>query len=431
MVPTRRAARCAGAGPPAGGLKAALDGYDSLLTLDSPTAWAAFLLWSVPLPAAIGAILTAAEQKTGPAARAPLESIEQSTDKPLGVQRNLMWAFPSFSCFLKEPEQQPPLDMPSWQKWALFLNSWAGLAWYLNYKCKIEDELKAYFGKGLSGTQVVAPFAAGFTSGILGEYLYGSLELPPFSDLPSTLFWGGFAWIYVMQFVLYSSVNKLYASKNLQEPLLTWGLLVPGYNFVTGIRQIHFLSKFWAMERGEPMQPDAFCEMFPFSTKEQLGVVEFFSQPELWLRWDRLGLETPTWTDLRSLKLSTLSDPSSSKPSSGPGVAPPVDKLTEMIRRKSASSSTENTPLDAATTAGVPGQTQKAQVAAADMSFSARLEALAAERTERMSATLLRNAAPGPAAAPSASAAPAAPADTDLAQFRRESVEALKKELCK
>ena len=173
------------------------------------------------------------------------------------------------------------------------------------------------------------------------------------------------------------------------------------------------------------MQPDAFCEMFPFSTKEQLGVVEFFSQPELWLRWDRLGLETPTWTDLKSLKFSTLPDPSSSKPPTGPGVAPPVDKLTEMIRRKSSNSNAENTPLDAATTAAVPGQKQQAQVAAADMSFSARLEALAAERTERMSATLLRDAASGPAATPSA------PADTDLAQFRRESIDALKREYSK
>ena len=42
---------------------------------------------------------------------------------------------------------------------------------------------------GLGGAVVVYPFAAGFTSGILGEYLFGSLELPPFSDVPSTLFW--------------------------------------------------------------------------------------------------------------------------------------------------------------------------------------------------------------------------------------------------
>ncbi len=47
------------------------------------------------------------------------------------------------------------------------------------------------------------PFAFGFASGILGEIAFGSLELPPFSDVPSSLFWGGFAWIYVMQVLLY------------------------------------------------------------------------------------------------------------------------------------------------------------------------------------------------------------------------------------
>ena len=54
-------------------------------------------------------------------------------------------------------------------------------------------------GAGLGGAAVVYPFAGGFVSGILGEMAFGSLELPPFSDVPSTLFWGGFAWIYVMQ----------------------------------------------------------------------------------------------------------------------------------------------------------------------------------------------------------------------------------------
>lgn len=35
-------------------LRSAFDGYESMLTLDTPAAWAAFLLWSVPLPATIG-----------------------------------------------------------------------------------------------------------------------------------------------------------------------------------------------------------------------------------------------------------------------------------------------------------------------------------------------------------------------------------------
>lgn len=38
-------------------LKAAFPGYESMLALDTPAAWAAFLLWSVPLPATIGSFM--------------------------------------------------------------------------------------------------------------------------------------------------------------------------------------------------------------------------------------------------------------------------------------------------------------------------------------------------------------------------------------
>ncbi len=137
--------------------RSAVDGYDSLLSLDSPAAWAAFILWSVPLPVAIGSILRFAESTSGQAERPALDVITKSTDKPLGVQRNLMWCFPSFGCFLKSADRQPPLGMPYWQKWGLFLNSWAGLAWYLNYKIKIEDELKEYNGEGLGGAGTQFP----------------------------------------------------------------------------------------------------------------------------------------------------------------------------------------------------------------------------------------------------------------------------------
>lgn len=204
-----------------------------------------------------------------------------------------MWAFPSFGCFLETIDEQPPSFMPAWQKWALLINGWGGIAWYLYYKYQIEEELKRYSGEGLGGLAVVAPFALGFFGGITGEILFGSLEHEPLYDLCSTAFWGGFAWIYVMQFKLYSKVNELYQSRGLTPPLLVWGLLVPGYNFVTGIRQIHFLSQFWAMERGEAPARDAFCELFPFATKQTLGVVELFINPELWVRWDRLGMTPP------------------------------------------------------------------------------------------------------------------------------------------
>mmetsp|Transcript_57886 Transcript_57886/g.141976 ORF Transcript_57886/g.141976 Transcript_57886/m.141976 type:complete len:353 (-) Transcript_57886:718-1776(-) len=270
---------------------AAMEGYTSMMTLDTPEAWAIFLFWSVPLPLVIGTLLRIAQGNSGDSGLPVQTSAtkwEKGTGEP-GIQRNLMWAFPSFACLLNSAESQPPLNMPLWQRWGLLLNSWVALGWYLFYKVQIEDELKEFTKEGLGGLAVVAPFALGFIGGLIGEYLYGSLEHEPFYDLCSSLFYGGFGWIYVQQFILYSKVNELYRKDNLTEPLLVWGLLVPGYNFVTGIRQIHFLSKYWAMKRGEEMQRDQFSELFPFATKETLGVIELFTKPELWVNWELMG----------------------------------------------------------------------------------------------------------------------------------------------
>ena len=152
----------------------------------------------------------------------------------------------------------------------------------------------------------------------------------------------------MVQFILYSNVNKLYTAKGYQAPLLTWGLLVPGYNFVTGIRQIHFLSKFWAIERGEEMQPDAFCEMFPFATAPTLGVRELFTNPALWIAWQRLGYHTPTLHDIASLNFTKLKQGGGGSAgldtasqltgqARARAAAPsPADRLTELLRAKQA-----------------------------------------------------------------------------------------------
>ncbi|MGJ3245214.1 MAG: hypothetical protein ACFE0I_03965 [Elainellaceae cyanobacterium] len=58
-------------------------------------------------------------------------------------------------------------------------------------------------------------------------------------------------WIYVVQFKLYHTINRLYRQEGLQEPLIVWWILIPGLNLLVGLRQIHFLSKFWAMKRRE------------------------------------------------------------------------------------------------------------------------------------------------------------------------------------
>jgi hypothetical protein len=53
-------------------------------------------------------------EATSQASRASLDVIAKTEGRPLGEQRNLMWAFPSFGCFLQDPAQ-PPLDMPPLQ----------------------------------------------------------------------------------------------------------------------------------------------------------------------------------------------------------------------------------------------------------------------------------------------------------------------------
>lgn len=148
------------------------------------------------------------------------------------------------------------------------------------YKYQIEDELKRRTGEGLGGALIVLPFAAGLSLGIIGQVLYGSLET---FDFFSGAFYAAFAWIYVNQFVLYEKVNGLYEQAGLPRPIATWWLVVPGLNFVTGIRQIHFLSALWSLERGEVPRADPFCELFPFATKPQLGVRELLTDSSLWM----------------------------------------------------------------------------------------------------------------------------------------------------
>jgi hypothetical protein len=126
----------------------------TMLPLDSAGQWAGFLLWSVPLPVTIGALLRVAEGKVpqiAPVADAAAASPSTIAKGPAGVQRNLMWAFPSFSVLLKDHAAEPPLTLSLPTKLALFVNSWAGLGWYLYYKWQIEDELRDYTGEGLGG----------------------------------------------------------------------------------------------------------------------------------------------------------------------------------------------------------------------------------------------------------------------------------------
>jgi hypothetical protein len=68
-------------------------------------------------------------------------------------------------------------------------------------------------------------------------------------------------------------------------------LLVPKRETAPQIYAWHrlCLCRFWAIQRGEELQPDAFSELTPFTTKETLGVIEFFTSPVRGGEIERLG----------------------------------------------------------------------------------------------------------------------------------------------
>ncbi|PSN18353.1 hypothetical protein C7271_12970 [filamentous cyanobacterium CCP5] len=117
-----------------------------------------------------------------------------------------------------------------------------GLAYYGYYKWVIQDELRRYQGEGWSGATCLLPFLLGV---LLPQLLW---RFDP--DVPGWFGWFslvGLAWIYFVQFDLYRTVNRLYLSAGMKPPLTVWWLFVPGLNLVVGLRQIHFLSEYWAM----------------------------------------------------------------------------------------------------------------------------------------------------------------------------------------
>lgn len=280
----------------------------SAIDFSDPVATAGFFLWGSPVPLALAALFNTREKGDGsptremevpqvpqaasrrgrpslslPKGLSLTEASEEALGKgPLGTQSGMMFAFPSFGLAMDDAAKCPPVGYPRAARAFFALNVYAGIYYYLYYKWKAEDELLAYTGKGLGGALIVVPFALGFTLGIGGEALYGSLEPGAPLDAFSATFYASFLWIYVNQFLLYERVNDLYRDDGLPAPIASWTLLLPPVNFASGIRQIHFLSAYWAAKRGEPLQRDAFCEAFPFATKPELGVVELVTTPSLW-----------------------------------------------------------------------------------------------------------------------------------------------------
>ena len=136
----------------------------------------------------------------------------------------------------------PGKPRPLWK--VILYSVFSGLLYYGYYKWVIQDELRRYQGGGWSGAVCLTPFILGV---ILPQALW-------YFD-PDVLGWFGWfsllgvIWIYIVQFRLYQSVNGLYTAAGLKPPLRIWWLFVPGLNLLVGLRQIHFLSEYWAMAR--------------------------------------------------------------------------------------------------------------------------------------------------------------------------------------
>ena len=63
-----------------------------------------------------------------------------------------------------------------------------------------------------------------------------------------------------------------------------WAFLPPPLDVVVGLRQVHFLSEYWRIKRGEEYDKDVIAEeLFPFiSAKKKLTLKEFFRTPSIW-----------------------------------------------------------------------------------------------------------------------------------------------------
>ncbi len=58
-------------------------------------------------------------------------------------------------------------------------------------------------------------------------------------------------------------MNRMYQEAGMKKPLTVWWIAIPGLNLVVGLRQIHFLSEFWAKQQGVEVK-DPIAKFFPF-----------------------------------------------------------------------------------------------------------------------------------------------------------------------
>mmetsp|Transcript_17560 Transcript_17560/g.24759 ORF Transcript_17560/g.24759 Transcript_17560/m.24759 type:complete len:249 (-) Transcript_17560:193-939(-) len=161
------------------------------------------------------------------------------------------------------------------------------LGWYGYYKFSVEEELFQYELKnenrltGCGGFGTLLPFVFGFLIGFPLKILHF-----PGGD---TIVESSALWILLGQVNLYRRVNELCKEVSdelgLDEPPLYtwWALLPPPLDVVVGLRQVHFLSEYWRVKRGDEYEKDIIAEeLFPFISSSRFTLKEFVLSPSRW-----------------------------------------------------------------------------------------------------------------------------------------------------
>jgi len=200
---------------------------------------------------------------------------------------------------LTAPPEIPGIPRPVWL--TILGSVPTALGWYGYYKFSVEEELYQYelqngeMVTGCGGYGTLLPFVFGVIIGFPMQFLH----------IPGggTLVEASALWILLGQVNLYRRVNDLCdgAKEELgltEEPLYGWwALLPPPLDVVVGLRQVHFLSEFWRIKRGEEYDKDIIAEeLFPFISSERFTLKEFVTEPKRWFWF------TKKWKDIE-LKL--------------------------------------------------------------------------------------------------------------------------------
>ena len=189
----------------------------------------------------------------------------------------------SFIEKLISPPQSPGISRPVSLTIAASVPTLLG--WYGYYKFCVEEELfqdelkREGRVSGCGGYGTLLPFVFLFLIGSVTHFI------PVLDAISSPCIEAGGIWILLGQINLYRRVNELTVEKFGGEPPLHswWALLPPPLDVIVGLRQVHFLAKYWAAVRGDNFEKDVFADtLFPFISSDRFTLKQLVLEPRRW-----------------------------------------------------------------------------------------------------------------------------------------------------